>query len=72
METQPNGTGVTHHFRYEDQARLQQFLQDRLGVELTLSRENVSPEMDLELSPNVEKRFRRKFADEFTLYDSIP
>jgi len=72
METQPNGTGITHHFRYEDQPRLQQFLQDRLEVELALSRENVSPEMDLELSSNVEKRFRRKFADEFALYDSIP
>jgi len=72
METQPNGTGITHHFRYEDQPRLQQFLQNRLEVELSLCRENVSPEMDLELSPNVEKRFRRKFADEFALYDSIP
>lgn len=72
METQPNGTGVTHHFRYEDQPRLQQFFQDRLGVDLALRRENVSPEMDLELSPNVEKRFRRKFAEEFALYDSIP
>jgi len=26
----------------------------------------------LALSPNVEKRFRRKFAAEFELYESIP
>ncbi|MEX3315450.1 gamma-glutamyl kinase [Sulfitobacter sp. PS-8MA] len=71
METQPNGTGITHYFRYEDQPRLQSFLEERLGVSLALSQENVSPQMALCLSPNVEKRFRRKFAAEFELYDSI-
>lgn len=72
MESQPNGTGITHHFRYEDQARLQGFLEERLDCKLSLGRENVSPAMDLTLSPNIEKRFRRKFAAEFDLYDSIP
>ena len=72
METQPNGTGITQHFRYEDQPRLQAFLNDRLGVTLDLEQENVSPQMDLELSPNVEKRFRRKCTAEFDLYNSIP
>lgn len=71
MAAQPNGTGITHYFRYEDQARLQQFLSDRLGVTLDLKRENVSPEMELTLSPDVEERFRRKFEEEFALYDSI-
>ncbi|MEQ6248012.1 gamma-glutamyl kinase [Sulfitobacter sp. HNIBRBA3233] len=72
LERQPNGTGVTHLFRYEDQARLTAFLETRLGIELTLERENVSPPMDLALSPEVRERFQRKFADEFALYDSIP
>lgn len=72
LERQPNGTGVTHLFRYEDQARLQAFLTERLGVRFELGRENVSPDMTLELSPDVEKRFRRKFALEFALYESIP
>lgn len=72
MATQPNGTGITHHFRYEDQPRLQAFLNERLGVTLDLARENASPTMDVSLSPDVEERFRRKFADEFALYDSIP
>nr|WP_216859357.1 gamma-glutamyl kinase [Sulfitobacter aestuariivivens] len=71
MKTQPNGTGITHHFRYENQARLQDFLQDRLDVALSLTQENVSPRMDISLSPDVAHRFRRKFADEFALYDSI-
>ena len=72
LERQPNGTGVTHLFRYEDQAGLQTFLQDRLGVTFELGQENVSPARDLNLSADVEKRFRRKFAEEFALYDGIP
>ncbi len=71
LKSQPNGTAITHYFRYEDQPRLQAFLKERLDVVLTLTRENVSPQMPLELSADVEKRFRRKFADEFALYDSI-
>lgn len=72
MKSQPNGTGVSHFFRYEDQPRLKSFLEERLDVTLTLGRENVSPAMDLALSPDVEERFRRKCADEFALYRSIP
>ncbi|WP_415920643.1 gamma-glutamyl kinase [Tateyamaria sp. SN6-1] len=72
LETQPNGTGVTHLFRYETQERLQQFLSERLGVTFQLERHNVSPAIPAELSSDVEARFRRKFAEEFALYDSIP
>jgi hypothetical protein len=72
MKSQPNGTGVTHFFRYEDQPRLKSFLEDRLKLELVLSRENESPKMDLVLSDDVAERFRRKCAEEFDLYASIP
>ncbi|MEM8577691.1 MAG: gamma-glutamyl kinase [Pseudomonadota bacterium] len=72
LEPQPNGTAITHLFRYEDQPRLQAFLTERLGADFTLARENVSPALDVSLSEDVEKRFRRKFAAEFALYDSIP
>lgn len=71
LKTQPNGTGVTHLFRYEDQAKLQAFLQERLGVTLDLKRENVSPKMTLNLSDDVARRFERKFEEEFALYHSI-
>lgn len=71
LETQPNGTGVTHLFRYEDQDRLQAFLSDRLGVAFSLDRHNVSPDIPAALSPEVEARLRRKCAEEFELYDSI-
>ncbi|MAM24496.1 MAG: gamma-glutamyl kinase [Rhodobacteraceae bacterium] len=71
LEAQPNGTAVTHLFRYEDQPRLQSFLNDRLGVTLELARENVSPPMELSLSDDVARRYRRKFAEEYDLYESI-
>lgn len=71
LESQPNGTSVTHLFRYEDQPRLQQFLSDRLGVRLDLARENVSPDIAVTLSPDVEDKYRRKFDEEFALYESI-
>lgn len=71
LEQQPNGTGITHLFAYENQPRLQEFLEDRLTVKLDLARENVSPAIDVTLSPGVEERFRRKFTEEFSLYDGI-
>jgi len=71
LEAQPNGTGVTHLFRYEDQPRLQNFLTKRLDIQFELKRENVSPVVPLALSPDVKERFRRKFKPEFDLYDSI-
>jgi hypothetical protein len=71
MASQPNGTGITHYFKYENQDRLKSFLEDRLDVKLDLKPENVSPRMDLHLSQDVEQRLRRKFEQEFELYDSI-
>ena len=71
LETQPNGCGVTHLFRYEAPERLNAFLEERLGLAVETRRENVSPEMPLELSPKTEAKLRRKCAAEFDLYDSI-
>lgn len=71
LEPRPNGTKVTHLFRYENMSRVIEFLQDKLNRDITLTRENVSPEMTLHLSPRIETRLRRKCAAEFELYDSI-
>ena len=34
LAPRPNGTAITHLFRYEDAERLDRFLEDRLGVAL--------------------------------------
>jgi hypothetical protein len=72
LEPRPNGTSVTHLFRYEEPDRLQTFLSDRLGALPELPRENVSPDIKAELSGEVAAKYRRKCAAEFDLYDSIP
>ncbi|MWD27372.1 gamma-glutamyl kinase [Aquicoccus sp. SCR17] len=71
VEPTKNGCRVHHLFRYENQARLIDFLESRLEVTLDLPRENVSPRRDLALSPEVERRLRRKCAAEFELWESI-
>lgn len=71
LQPRPKGSPVTHLFRYEDQPRLIAFLENRLGLQIKLEKENVSPQIELQLSSGVESTFRTKFASEFNLYDSI-
>lgn len=71
IKPQPNGTKVDHLFRYENQAALLAFLDERLEMKIELGRENVSPAMPLALSAETEEKLRRKCADEFTLWQSI-
>jgi len=71
LEPRPNGTRVTHLFRYEEPDKLTRFLEQRLDRRIETGRENVSPAMALELSAKTEARYRRKCAEEFALYDSI-
>ncbi|KNG92412.1 sulfotransferase family 2 domain-containing protein [Pseudaestuariivita atlantica] len=72
LEPRPNGTRATYLFRYEDQPGLRAFLEKRLDVTLETARENVSPQMELQLDPKLEGRLRRKFAADFELWDGIP
>ncbi|MEP2093890.1 MAG: gamma-glutamyl kinase [Paracoccaceae bacterium] len=71
LEPKPGGTPIDHLFRYEEQPSLVAFLKVRLGLTFRLERKNVSPPMDLQLSSGVETAFRKKFAPEFALYNSI-
>lgn len=71
IEPQPNGQRVHHLFKYENQARLIGFLEDRLQINLDLKRENESPSQPLALSSKTEEKLRRKCAEEFELWESI-
>ena len=71
LEAQSNGCSVTHLFRYDKQDRMNEFLEERLATKLVLEQKNVSPKMELSISPHVEDELRRKCAPEFDLYDSI-
>ena len=61
--------GVDHLFRYEAQDRLIGFLEDRLDMKIKTRRLNVSPSMELTLSPEVEAKLRRKHAEEFRVWE---
>ncbi|WP_010140058.1 sulfotransferase family 2 domain-containing protein [Oceanicola sp. S124] len=72
LEPAGNGTAATTLFRYEDQDGLRAFLEARLETRIETARENVSPGMQLSLSPEVERKLRRKCAAEFDLWEAIP
>ncbi|MGR3378286.1 gamma-glutamyl kinase [Salipiger abyssi] len=69
VEPRPNGTNVSQLFRYENQAGIIGFLEERLGVTLDLPRENVSPRADLALSPATKAKLRRKCAADFEIWE---
>ena len=68
LEPRPNGVGVTHLFRYEDQTALRAFLEARLSLSITLEQRNASGGLAGHLSEKNEARLRRKFRDDFDLW----
>lgn len=71
LEPQTNGTCVTHLFRYEDQAGLKTFLEQRLDTRIETKHVNSSPILDLDISDKTIARFRRKMPEEFRLWNEI-
>lgn len=61
--------GVEYLFRYEAWDKVIGFLEDRLQMTITLKDKNVSPKMDVTLSPDVEARLRQKRAEEFEIWE---
>lgn len=64
-------TPVDHLFAYENQPLIRGFIEDRLGITLSLKDKNVSPDIPAPISPEVEARLREARAEEFALYDAI-
>lgn len=62
---------VDHLFAYEAQAAFLAFMSDRLGRQIALQRQNVSPQAAAPLSPAVEQKLRAARAREFALYDRL-
>lgn len=71
LEPRPNGTAVTHLFRYDHLEKLLDFMQVRLDRQISLTRENVSPEIALTLSEETHRKLHRKRPEEFAMYMSI-
>jgi hypothetical protein len=69
FRTAPGAPGVTRLFKYENQWQLNRFLKDRLETNFTLSQVNVSPKMDLILSPDTKNQLHEKRAADFDLWN---
>jgi len=61
--------GATHMFQFEQMSGYVQFLERRLIRRIDLRRENVSPQMEIGLSPRVEEQLLNAWADEFELWE---
>lgn len=68
VKDKDGGRGVTHLFRYEDQAALLAFLEERLSVRLDLPRVNVSPIRPMSLSPDVLALLTATRPEEFVIW----
>lgn len=62
---------VDHVFRYEDMPHFVAFLEGRLRIRITLPRLNVSPQAELQLSPQTKALLRSYCARDFEIYDLI-
>ncbi|WP_170399010.1 sulfotransferase family 2 domain-containing protein [Ruegeria arenilitoris] len=70
FRTRSNGFGASHIFKYENQDKILDFLQDRLNMQIDLKRENVSPHRELILTPETDRRFRKRHTAEFACHDA--
>ncbi|MDZ4096243.1 MAG: hypothetical protein U1D35_15200 [Paracoccaceae bacterium] len=66
-----NGKGVDHLFRYEEIDSFVAFLEDQLGCEIILSRLNVSPKAEIDLSAKTEALLHNFATKDFDLYQSL-
>ncbi|MBO9410687.1 MULTISPECIES: sulfotransferase family 2 domain-containing protein [unclassified Ruegeria] len=69
FRTRSNGRGADHVFKYENQDKILDFLENRLDMKIALQRENVSPTRDLALSAETEQKFRKRHALEFECHE---
>lgn len=71
LTNRDDSVGATHMFKYENLGRYVGFLESRLNRKIDLKRVNVSPETTLDLSKKTEDKLRRKWEDEFALWESV-
>lgn len=62
---------VTYLFRYENQSRLREFLEHRLGTKIQIPRHNASSQTKLNLFPCVEGDVIKKYQADFNLWHSL-
>ena len=69
LARQENGVGVDKLFQYEQLEKYIAFIEDTLELEIDLDRVNTSPNSALTLAEDTEKKLRRKFSEDFELWE---
>ena len=64
-----DSTGINHLFRYDEFTMLTEFLERRFARPLALQHLNVSPAMELHLSPTLRDALMERMQLEYTLYE---
>lgn len=62
--------GANHMFQFEEISHYVKFLEKRLTRRIELRRQNVSPEMEIPLSPEIREKLEFEWAAEFDLWRS--
>lgn len=66
-----NEPAVAHLFRYEEMDKVVAFLNERFATRLELPTFNVSPKMELSLSPDIRKKLEQKCPQDFSIYEAL-
>ncbi len=61
--------GVDYLFCYDDVEGLLRFLENRLGRTISIGHANVSPVVELALSPDLQKELRTAYPQDFEIYE---
>lgn len=69
LEHADGTVGVDHLFQYEQMDKAAAFFSERLSTTLRLPQKNVSPRMELSLSPGIEARLKQTFPDYYNLWE---
>lgn len=65
-----DAVGVSHIFAYEKLSLLMNFLQARLGIDVSLGRQNDSPPAPTGLSPDLQARLRQHLARDYAIWEA--
>ena len=63
--------GMTHLFRYDHMGAMVNFLSERLRKQINLPITNVSPKMELSLSPELRRELQKAYQADFDIYESV-
>ena len=63
--------GMTYLFKYDQMHTMVRFLSERLKKQIALPKTNISPKMELSLSPELQRELKNAYRTDFEIYETI-